>query len=105
MDSTITLHRCINEPSLSIETGKFTTGGRQFFGDTFNISLDVELLDENDQQIEGIRTSETGVKSSLYKAITCPDNNKCDWREVLQIGMGLFYIILIKSSTYSLYFN
>ena len=85
----------INKLFLSIESGKFTTGARQFFGDTFNMSLDVTLLDENNQPVEGIRTSESGVRSSSYKAITCPDNNKCDWREVVQIGTGLVVIIII----------
>ena len=82
----------INKLFITIESGKFTTGARQFFGDTFNMSLDIELLDENNQPVEAIKTSDSGVMSSSYKAITCPDNNKCEWREVIQIGAGLFVI-------------
>ena len=75
----------VNKLFLTIESGKFT-GANKIFAETFNISLDVELLDDNGQRVERIRTAEGEELSSLYKAITCPDNNKCEWREVIQIG-------------------
>ena len=81
----------INKLFLTIETGKFT-GANKIFAETFNISLDVELLDHNGHLVERIRTAEGEQLSSLYKAITCPDNNKCEWREVIQIGRDWSFV-------------
>ena len=81
----------INKLFITIESGKFT-GASKIFAETFNISLDVELYDQNGQPVERMRTSEGQELTSMYKAITCPDNNKCEWREVIQIGRDCSYI-------------
>ena len=91
----------VNKLFLTIESGKFT-GANKIFAETFNISLDVELFDQNGQPVERIRTSEGEELSSLYKAITCPDNNKCEWREVIQIGRD-WSSILFTCSTQNIF--
>ena len=86
----------INKLFITIESGKFT-GASKIFAETFNISLDVELYDHNGQPVKKMRTSEGQEMTSLYKAITCPDNNKCEWREVIQIGRDCSYTFLTDS--------
>ena len=94
----------INQLFLTIETGKFT-GANKIFAETFNISLDVELFDHNGQRVERIRTSEAEQLSSLYRAITCPDNNKCEWREVIQIGRDWSYFNIFLFSHHKIFFS
>ena len=78
---------------LTIDSGKFS-GGQKLFGESFEISLDVEILDEEGQMIECIKSfcidytkGYIDKYSSHYKAIASPTNNKCEWKENIQIEL------------------
>lgn len=71
---------------LTIESGRFS-GGQKLFGESFEISLDIEILDDEGQMIECINSFSTDQYSSNYKAITSPTNSRCEWKENISIEL------------------
>ena len=71
---------------LTIDSGRFS-GGQKLFGESFEISLDLEILDEEGLMIECIKSFSIDQFCSNYKAITSPTNNKCEWKENIHIEL------------------
>ena len=82
-----TLHdRHLHKFILTIDVGKFT-GKNTMFGDSFEISLDVEILDDEGALIECIKTTNNDKFRSQYKAATSPNNTNCVWKENIHIEL------------------
>ena len=76
----------VHKMILTIDSGRFS-GGQKLFGESFEISLDVEILDEEGLMIECIKSFSFDRYSSNYKAITSPTNNRCEWKENIHIEL------------------
>ena len=48
----------------------------------------MELLDDEGQKIECIKTSYSDVKSKIYQTIICPQNINCVWKENVHIELS-----------------
>ena len=71
---------------LTLDSGRFS-GGQKLFGESFEISLNVEILDEEGVMIECIKSFSFDRYSSNYKAITSPTNIRCEWKENIHIEL------------------
>ena len=78
--------RGVHKFILTIDSGRFS-GGQRLFGESFDISLDIEVLDEEGLIVECIKSFSTDQFSSSYKAITSPTNNRCEWKENVHIEL------------------
>ena len=70
-----------------IDTGRFS-GGNRIFADPFEVSVELEVLDDHGSNVNAIKTSDNTVKGLIYKVLTCPNSSKCDWKEIVIIELN-----------------
>ena len=75
-------HRLI----LTLDSGVLS-GGRTLFSDPFEVSIDMVVLNEKGEVADCIKSSYNQIKKSFYKAFTCPNSSKCEWKELIFIQL------------------
>ena len=77
----------LNKLVVTLDTAKIVGSGKIWIGDSFSVSMNVEIMDNEGNTKEYIQTCDPNEKSSVYQTLTSPNNLKCDWKEIVHLDL------------------
>eukprot|EP00092_Neocalanus_flemingeri_P017839 GFUD01019303.1.p1 GENE.GFUD01019303.1~~GFUD01019303.1.p1 ORF type:complete len:1705 (+),score=380.42 GFUD01019303.1:51-5165(+) len=77
----------LNKLVITLDTAKIVGSGKIWIGDSFSVSMDVEIRDAEGNTKKYIQTCDPNEKSSVYQTVTSPNNLKCDWKETFHLDL------------------
>ena len=77
----------LNKLVITLDTAKILGSGKIFIGDSFSVSISVEIRDNEGNTKEYIQTTDPNQKCHMYESLTAPNNLKCDWKEIFHLDL------------------